>query len=101
MTRIPDRFSWNSAFTLEIASRACAYARADRRRNHTVRKISGGMIVSTASVSCGLMMNSAISTPTNVSALTNALMRPLCNRFDSVSTSVVMRVITRPAISRS
>ena len=98
---MPDRFSWNSAFTFEIASRARSYARRDRRRNHTVRKISGGMIVSTASVSCALKKNITISTPTRLRMLTSALMSPLWSRFESVSTSVVMRVITRPAISRS
>ena len=36
-TRTPEMLSWNSALTVEIVSRACAYARAERRRNHTVR----------------------------------------------------------------
>ena len=44
---------------------------------------------------------STISTPTKLNRLTTALMSPVWSSWDSASTSVVIRVMIRPAISRS
>ena len=94
-------FSWNSALTVEIASRARVYARDDTRRNQTVAMISGGRIAITASVSCHDRMPRTTSTPKKLMMLTSAWMMPVCSRLENASTSVVMRVMMRPAISRS
>jgi hypothetical protein len=45
--------------------------------------------------------SSAMATPTTVSTLISAVDRPVCRNVDSASTSVVIRVMIRPAISRS
>ena len=58
------------------------------------------MIVSTASGERGLMIVSATSTPTRKSALTS-VDGPGLQQVRQRVTSVVMRVATRPAISRS
>ena len=44
---------------------------------------------------------SAIATPTKLNRLTRALTKPVWRSWESASTSVVMRVMIRPAISRS
>ena len=50
-TRTPERLSWKSAFTVAIVSRACAYARAERRPEPArSRCSSGGTSTSTPSV---------------------------------------------------
>jgi hypothetical protein len=48
-----------------------------------------------------LRKHRATATPTKVKRLTAALIRPFCNRFENASTSVVIRVMIRPAISLS
>ena len=54
-----------------------------------------------ASDNAGFITSRTSPTPARVSTLTTALIRPFCSRVDSDSTSVVMRVMIRPAISRS
>ena len=100
-SRTPEMLSWNSALTVEIVSRACAYACAERRPNHTVAIRSGGTSTSTPSVSGQLNRLSTTSTPTKLRMLTTAVMRPVCSSCANASTSVVMRVMIRPDISRS
>ena len=93
--------SWNSALTVEIVSRACAYAFAERRPNQIVASTSGGTSTSTPSVNGQLMRLSTTSTPTKLRMLTSAVMRPVCSSCANASTSVVMRVMIRPDSSRS
>ena len=47
------------------------------------------------------MMSSAISTPKNVISELTMVIRPVWKNEDSASTSVVIRVMIRPASSRS
>ena len=62
---------------------------------------SGGSTAAAASASGGDRMTSHTSTPTQVRTLTTAVISPVCTSWLSASTSVVIRVITRPASSRS
>lgn len=100
-TRTPERFSWKSALTVAMCSRAWPYAWFEYFRNSSVATASGGMRSSTGSIRRQLMIVRATSTPKKLMRLTSALTRPLCRSCDWASTSVVMRVMTRPAISRS
>ena len=59
------------------------------------------MTTDTASINGQFRKNSATRTPKKLRMLTSAWMRPLCSNCDKASTSVVMRVMTRPAISWS
>ncbi len=79
------------------------YRRArERRRNHSVAMMSGGMMPTiSASVTCHDRNARTISTPKKLSRLTSAWMSPVCRSCEKASTSVVMRVMMRPAISRS
>ena len=47
------------------------------------------------------MKTSATATPTSVITFTSAVTNPVWRNCESESMSVVMRVMTRPAISRS
>jgi len=71
------------------------------RWNQTVAAIRGGKISEVASASCQSTRTSAIAMPTSVMPLTSAVTSPVWKNCDSESMSVVIRVITRPAISRS
>ena len=62
---------------------------------------STGMIANSVSPSRALMTSSATSTPTNVSSELTTVISPVCRNVDSASTSVVIRVMIRPASSRS
>ena len=62
---------------------------------------SGGMMQPVMSASSGFMNTRATPTPKNVTRLTSAFTRPFWSNCDNASMSVVMRVITRPAISCS
>ena len=101
MTRRPATFSAKSALTALTFSRASWYARDDRERNTTVTTISTGMMASTTRPSSTLMTSSAISTPKNVSTELTMVISPVWKNEDSASTSVVIRVMIRPASSRS
>lgn len=61
----------------------------------------GTSTVQVASHSSTFITMRTPATPTRVSTATTPVMRPFCNSVDSASTSVVMRVMIRPAISRS
>ena len=61
----------------------------------------GGTTTITANVSCQLTTPSTISTPPKVKKLTTAWIRPVWRSELRASTSVVIRVITRPPSSRS
>ncbi len=82
-------------------SRASVYARDDRRWNSTVATSSTGSTVSATSASAGSVSTSATAMPPTVSTLITAVVSPVCRNVDSASTSVVIRVMIRPAISRS
>ncbi len=84
-----------------MRSRAVPYARFETRRNQMVAATRGRRTVPVARKSAGFMISRTTATPTRVRTLTTALMSPFCRRVDSASTSVVMRVMIRPAISRS
>ena len=58
-------------------------------------------MASTTSPSSTLMISIAISTPKNVSSELTMVTRPVWKNDDSASTSVVIRVMIRPASSRS
>ncbi len=62
---------------------------------------SGMITVSVASPSGTSISTSATPTPTNVTADTRAESRPFSINDSNWSTSVVIRVMIRPAISRS
>ena len=59
------------------------------------------MTASVQTPSSVLINTSATPTPTNVTAETRAASRPFCTKDSNWSTSVVMRVMIRPAISLS
>ena len=101
MTRSPATFSCRSALTAETFSRASVYARDDLTRNSTVASATSGTRVSTVSPSLRLMISSAIITPTKDSPELTMVISPVCRNDDSASTSVVIRVMIRPDISRS
>jgi len=48
-----------------------------------------------------LMSSSATSTPANVSTELTMVISPVCRNVSTASTSVVIRVMIRPDISRS
>ncbi len=62
---------------------------------------STGSTASATSASAASVSSSATATPTIVSRLTTACASPVCRNIDSASTSVVIRVMIRPATSRS
>ena len=66
-----------------------------------VAATSGTMTPSVATASSEFRKNKAIPTPTKVQMLTTAEMRPVSTSVSNESTSVVIRVMIRPAISRS
>ena len=89
------------AALIEMASRARAYERRDIRWNHTV---STARIGSTANAARARRTSSTRSTtmiPAQPATLVSASSSPCCSRLASASTSVVMRVMIRPPISRS
>jgi hypothetical protein len=99
--RTPATSSWKRAFTALTRSRASRYAGTDRARNQTVVAISTGRVQTSTRARPASRTNSATSTPSSVSTLTTAVVRPVCRNDDSASTSVVIRVMIRPASSRS
>ncbi len=100
-TRTPDRFSWKSALTALIRSRASEYAAEDRRRNTRVARTSTGTGSSATTASDRSVSRSATVIPMRVNRLTTAVANPVWRKVDSASTSVVIRVMIRPASSRS
>ena len=84
-----------------MASRADRYAIVDQCLYHQVAPISSGNTDAAASASIGDNNNKNTATPTHVASPTTAETRPLCTNCDSASTSVVIRVITRPSSSLS
>ena len=73
----------------------------DNRRNTTVAAISTGRPSIATTARLASVSNSAMATPTTVRTLISALDSPVCRNVDSASASVVIRVMIRPAISRS
>jgi hypothetical protein len=63
--------------------------------------ITTGRIASATSASDTSVTINATVTATTVNRLATAVTRPVCRNVDSASTSVVIRVMIRPAISRS
>ena len=63
--------------------------------------ISGGTTDSATSASDRSVTSSATAMPRMVNTLTTAVASPVCRNVDSASTSVVIRVMIRPASSRS
>ena len=86
---------------MDIRSRASLYAFEDFIRKTTVATASTGTIASTSSPSRRLITSMAASTPTNVSTEDTIVTSPVCRNVESASTSLVMRVMMRPDISRS
>ena len=99
--RSPDTFSCMSAFTALTCSRASVYAAVDRRWKMTVATTTTGSTVSATSARPKSVTSSATVIVTTVRMLASALTRPVCRNVDSASTSVVILVMIRPAISRS
>ena len=62
---------------------------------------STGSTASATRASPGSVTSSATAIPTKVSSADHGLASPVCRNVDSASTSVVIRVMIRPAISRS
>jgi len=82
-------------------SRASWYATEALLRKITVATAASGMIASTVRPSVRLMISSAAITPASSSTEFTNVMSPVCRNDDSASTSVVIRVMIRPDISRS
>ena len=100
-TRMPESDSWKSAFTTASASRTTSYSRLVMRRKKTVATARGTITVSVHSASSRSIRSSAMATPANVTSETRAWSRPFSISVSNWSTSVVIRVMIRPAISRS
>ena len=75
--------------------------RAALRRKTTVANASGTTTLKVTRARCALSRNRATPTPTKVHMLTRAERRPFSMSDSNWSTSVVIRVMIRPAISRS
>ena len=82
-------------------SRASVYARVEYRRKITVATATNGSARNAISASPTSMTTSTTAIPTKVASETTEVTRPVCRKLDSASTSVVIRVMIRPAISRS
>ena len=82
-------------------SRASPYAFDDLARNTNVAAMSTGMMVNRIRPSRKLMSSRATRTPANVRTEFTMVISPVCRNVDSASTSVVIRVMIRPDISRS
>ena len=100
-SRIPDSDSWKSALTTASVSRTASYSRLVTRRKSNVAKTSGITTVRVHSASSTSSRSRATPTPTNVTSETSAARRPFSISVSNWSTSVVIRVMIRPAISRS
>jgi hypothetical protein len=100
-TRIPATFSCRSALTAETFSRASLYAREAIRRNAMVATSTTGRAQKASSASGRSITSSTIAMPQNVDSDTTKVINPVCRNEDSASTSVVILVMMRPAISRS
>lgn len=90
-----------SALTTLTFSRASLYAREATRRKISVATSRIGSMASAYTASAASVTSSATVMPTNVSALTTAVARPVCRNVDNASTSVVIRVMIFPDSSRS
>ena len=99
--RTPATFSCRSALTMPTFSLASLYAREEYRRNTTVATTTNGSATKAISASPRSMTASTTAIPTKVTSETTEVTSPVCRNADSASTSVVIRVMIRPAISRS
>ncbi len=100
-SRTPESDSWKSALTTASDSRTTSYSRFVTRRKITVAIASGTITVRVHSASSTSSSSSATPTPTNVTSETSAGSRPFSMSVSNWFTSVVIRVMIRPAISRS
>ena len=62
---------------------------------------SGGRTVKASSASPAFITSRMTAMPPKVASETTEVTSPVCRKDDSASTSVVIRVMMRPAISRS
>ena len=85
----------------DTASRAVRYARDDWRWNHTVITPSTGSTAKPTRARRQSSPNIRATTPTHVTIADRAIKSPCWRSWARASTSVVMRVMIRPPISRS
>ncbi|RPK44075.1 hypothetical protein EES40_15210 [Streptomyces sp. ADI93-02] len=87
--------------TTLMRSRASSYALTLLRRKKNVPTISSGSVAKTTRASWTSRTSSTTVMPRKVTTETKAVTRPVCRNVDRASTSVVIRVMIRPVISRS
>ncbi len=87
-----------TALTFSLAS---SYAFEEFLRNQTVAATRTGSTLNKVSPSLTLISKRAMNTPMKVRPEFTIVMRPVWRNVDIASTSVVILVMIRPAISRS